>query len=88
MKILIGPQIREADLYTIEKEPIESIDLMERASGAIAAWFCSSIARNIPLFFIIGKGNNGGDGLAVARLLYEIRLLLPRMPVGSSRTVE
>lgn len=69
MKILTGNRIKEADRYTIEKEPICSIDLMERASQAIALWFIQHVDKKSSLLFLIGKGNNGGDGLAVARLL-------------------
>lgn len=70
MKILTGTQIKEADRYTIEHEPISSIDLMERASNTIAEWICNNISKASPLLFLIGKGNNGGDGLAVARILF------------------
>ena len=70
MKILTGAQIKEADRFTIENEPIESILLMERAAEVIAQWICNNISQDRPLSFFIGKGNNGGDGLAVARMLY------------------
>lgn len=70
MKILTDTQIKEADLYTIDNEPIKSIDLMERASNVIAEWICNNYKKQCPLLFLIGKGNNGGDGLAVARILY------------------
>jgi len=70
MKILTGQQIKEADKYTIENEPISSIDLMERASNTIAQWFCENVDKNKSLLFLIGKGNNGGDGLAIARILF------------------
>ncbi|GAB6007940.1 NAD(P)H-hydrate dehydratase [Dysgonomonas reticulitermitis] len=69
MKILTGTQIKEADRYTIENEPIASIDLMERASNAISHWISVNINKQYPFLFLIGKGNNGGDGLAVARIL-------------------
>lgn len=69
MKILTDNQIKEADRYTIEHEPISSIDLMERASNTIAQWIENNI-KNKSLLFLIGKGNNGGDGLTVARILY------------------
>lgn len=69
MKILTANQIKEADLYTIEHEPVSSIDLMERASQTIAEWFIKNISTDTKLVFIVGKGNNGGDGLAVARIL-------------------
>lgn len=70
MKILTDTQIKEADLFTIENEPISSIDLMERASYKISEWINTNIDKNTPLLFLIGKGNNGGDGLAVARILH------------------
>ncbi len=69
MKILTAGQIREADRYTMQHEPIESIDLMERASETMAQWIANHIEQHTPLCFLIGKGNNGGDGLAVARIL-------------------
>jgi NAD(P)H-hydrate epimerase len=71
MKIFTEGQIKEADRYTIQHEPITSIDLMERASHTIADWICDNIDKQIPLLFLIGKGNNAGDGLAVARMLCE-----------------
>ncbi len=70
MKILTGKQIREADRYTIEHEPVDSLALMERASEAIARWIEAHVGPEHPLVFFIGKGNNGGDGLAVARMLH------------------
>lgn len=70
MKILTDNQIKEADRYTIANEPIPSIDLMERASNVIAQWICNHIDKTTSLLFLIGKGNNGGDGLAVARILF------------------
>lgn len=81
MKILIGKDIREADLRTIENEPVRSIDLMERAAVAAEKLIVSYSEQNssvasfhgfqdVPEYLIVaGKGNNGGDGLAVARLL-------------------
>ena len=70
MKIITGKDIKGADLYTIENEPIESIALMERAAGTIAQAIAEKADVNTPLLFFIGKGNNGGDGLAVARILW------------------
>jgi NAD(P)H-hydrate epimerase len=69
VKILIKEQIKELDRYTVENEPIASIDLMERAAEAIAGWIDENIDKQYPLLFVTGKGNNGGDGLAVARIL-------------------
>ena len=72
MKILTGGQFRELDLETIQSEPIASIDLMERASRAVA----DELLRRWPtagqrFFIFAGPGGNGGDGLAVARMLTE-----------------
>src|ERR1017187_3902061 len=71
MKILSVSQIREADAYTIAHEPIASIDLMERASTAFFACFTEiySSSRHVTVF--CGPGNNGGDGLAIARMLWD-----------------
>lgn len=73
MKIFSTQQIREADAYTIENEPIASIDLMERASRAFVNWFSEwfSISES-RVKIICGLGNNGGDGLAIARMLHPL----------------
>lgn len=70
MKILLAEQIKQADIQTIKNEPIESIGLMERASEAMAQWICNNVAQENTLCFIVGKGGNGGDGLAMLRMLY------------------
>ena len=70
MKILPAPLIRQADAYTIEHEPIAGIDLMERAATACAGWLCTSITPGRKVMIFCGTGNNGGDGLAIARLLF------------------
>lgn len=67
--ILSSDQIREADQYTIQNEPIASIDLMERASEAFVHAFLSLFTKKEPVNLFCGTGNNGGDGLAIARLL-------------------
>ena len=72
MKILTGGQFRELDLFTIQNEPIDSLELMERASRAVT----DEILRRWPddnrrVFVFAGPGGNGGDGLAVARMLAE-----------------
>ncbi len=69
MKILSAQQIRQADQHTISHEPIRSIDLMERAAAVCAARIQQYSPAGTPIIIICGKGNNGGDGLAIARLL-------------------
>lgn len=70
MKILTADQIRQADAYTISHEPIKSIDLMERAASACFEWITDKFSRNFHFKIFCGVGNNGGDGLAIARMLY------------------
>lgn len=69
MKILLSEQIREADAYTIKYEPIASIDLMERAAKKIADWIAKHFEADRKINIFAGPGNNGGDGLALARIL-------------------
>jgi hydroxyethylthiazole kinase-like uncharacterized protein yjeF len=78
MKIFSGAQIREIDDYTIRYEPVASSDLMERAAGQIFNWYVSRFERSHRIFIFAGPGNNGGDGLVLARMLsanrYEVEL--------------
>jgi NAD(P)H-hydrate epimerase len=71
MKILSVDQIRALDQATIQHEPIAPINLMERASLAFVVWFVERFPASTPVKIFCGLGNNGGDGLAIARLLLE-----------------
>ena len=71
MKIFTGAQIRELDTYTIEHEPIRSIDLMERAAKAVTRVITERWDTRMNIVVFAGPGNNGGDALAVARMLGE-----------------
>ncbi|MBP7856593.1 MAG: NAD(P)H-hydrate dehydratase [Prevotella sp.] len=71
MKIFTAAQIRELDKYTIEHEPIRSIDLMERAANALTQAVMDEWTNLTPVVVFAGPGNNGGDALAMARLLAE-----------------
>lgn len=77
MKILSAAEIREWDQYTIQQEPVASIDLMERAATACTHWIVENFPEAPSFGIYCGKGNNGGDGLAIARLL-----LLHHYPVS------
>ncbi|MCB0496768.1 MAG: NAD(P)H-hydrate dehydratase [Cyclobacteriaceae bacterium] len=89
MKILSAEKIREADAYTIENEPIKSIDLMERAAQAFVNWFVKEYDSNTGVLCVAGPGNNGGDALAIARMLskrsYNARVLLASPNAEGSR---
>ena len=61
-------EMRSADSWAIEEQDVPSIDLMERA-GAGLARLTAEVAGAGPIRVVVGKGNNGGDGLVVARLL-------------------
>ena len=69
LKILSTSQIRQADFYTIKNESIKSIDLMERAALKCFEWIQSKYDLSYTFYIFCGSGNNGGDGLAIARML-------------------
>lgn len=69
MKIFNAQQIREWDQYTIQYEPVSSIELMERAASQCVQWLEKKDLLNHSFKIFCGKGNNGGDGLAMARML-------------------
>ncbi|MDX1628697.1 MAG: NAD(P)H-hydrate epimerase, partial [Fulvivirga sp.] len=71
MKILSAKQVQKVDQFTIENEPIPSIDLMERAANAFVNIFFELVSPHKKVAVVSGRGNNGGDGLAIARLLIE-----------------
>jgi hydroxyethylthiazole kinase-like uncharacterized protein yjeF len=69
MKIFEARQVREIDRYTIDHEPVKSIDLMERAAIRLADWYVRHFHTDRKVVVFAGPGNNGGDALAMARLL-------------------
>jgi NAD(P)H-hydrate epimerase len=79
LKIFSAEQIKAADAYTIKNEPIKSIELMERAAGRCFDWIYENAPKLFPpaiteegqwqFHIVCGTGNNGGDGLAIARQL-------------------
>ncbi len=69
IKILPVEKIRDADAYTIKNEPIASIDLMERAVFQCFEWIIKKKPTQKSIKIFCGTGNNGGDGLVLARLL-------------------
>lgn len=71
MEIFSAEQIRAWDQFTIANEPIASIDLMERAAESCFSWLEREGYLDRSFSIYCGKGNNGGDGLALARMLSE-----------------
>ena len=70
MKILNSHQLKELDELTIQEEGITSLDLMERAAKKATEFICSEYPeKNRQIVIFSGPGNNGGDGLAMARRL-------------------
>ncbi|AEI50442.1 YjeF-related protein [Runella slithyformis DSM 19594] len=89
MNVFSVSQIRDWDAFTIAHEPIHSIDLMERASSAFVRWFCARFDDRCPVIVFCGMGNNGGDGLAISRMLlqkcYNVRTcVVKHSPKGSA----
>jgi NAD(P)H-hydrate epimerase len=74
MKLLTAQQIRDWDQYTIQHTPITSVELMERAASLCAGEIISVFQKKQSFNSVVvccGPGNNGGDGLVVARILFE-----------------
>jgi NAD(P)H-hydrate epimerase len=92
MKLFTTSQIALLDRYTIENEPISDIDLMERASGQITDWILSKYNNDQNVAVFAGPGNNGGDAIAVSRLLssagYKVHFFIPEIGNGLSNSAE
>lgn len=71
MKIFTAEQIRACDTYTIHASGIRSLDLMERAAARCVDWLTNRFGTDTLFVILCGAGNNGGDGLAIARLLHQ-----------------
>ena len=70
MKIFSAVQIKKWDTFTILNQSISSVQLMENAANSCANWLVENYSVNHPIIICCGSGNNGGDGFAIARLLY------------------
>ena len=69
MKIFTSAQIKELDKFTIENEPISSLNLMERAAQTMVRSIIELWGSSTPVVVFAGPGNNGGDALAIARIM-------------------
>jgi len=70
MKIFSAAQIKACDTYTIHATGINSTDLMERAAAQCTDWITAYLPKDTLFVVLCGSGNNGGDGLAIARMLH------------------
>ena len=68
--VLTSEQMKIADRTTIEERGIPGVDLMEAAARGVVAEVMAIRAPGEPVAILVGPGNNGGDGFAVARLLH------------------
>ncbi|MBK6861042.1 MAG: NAD(P)H-hydrate dehydratase [Saprospiraceae bacterium] len=75
-------QLKAWDQFTIENEPIKPIDLMERAADCFVNWMVSNFDKSDPVFIVCGNGNNGGDGLAIARKLLSFNFTVSVVCIG------
>jgi NAD(P)H-hydrate epimerase len=85
---LTRKQLREVDRIAIEEYGIPGIVLMENAARGAADVIDRDVAegdRSVPIFIFCGKGNNGGDGLAIARHLH-IRGYKPQVVLGGDES--
>lgn len=71
MQIFTAAQTREWDAATLQHQGISSQQLMERAAQACTRWLTARYEQDTPFIVLCGCGNNGGDGLAITRLLLQ-----------------
>lgn len=72
LKLITASQTKAADTHTIKSQNIKSLELMENAAAAFIQAFMMEVPeKNTTISIYCGTGNNGGDGLAIARLLKE-----------------
>lgn len=71
MKIFNSEKLREIDKATCEAQQVDSVELMERAASAVSYEIISRFLPGQRIVVVAGPGNNGGDALAVARMLIE-----------------
>lgn len=93
MKLLTAQQMKEWDAYTIMHEPISSLDLIERAALKCAHEIEGVLLSHQSFSSVVvvcGPGNNGGDGLVIARLLFKqgINVIVLLLTSGARTTAD
>lgn len=76
MFVVTAAEMRELDRLTIEKYGVSSLELMEQAGKGVVDVILAKFERVAKrgVLVVIGKGNNGGDGLVIARLLRKAKI--------------
>src|SRR3954451_17689938 len=82
-----APEMRAVDKWAIEERGVPSLDLMERAGIGLAR-IVAERARPGPVRIVVGKGNNGGDGVVVARPLPEEGRGVDLLSTGAPRELK
>jgi len=80
--VVTNREMREIDRYTMEQIGIPSAVLMENAGKSIADWIVEHVKGKNHVGVVCGKGNNGGDGLVIARHLHNYGLLVKVIILG------
>ncbi|MBK9673323.1 MAG: NAD(P)H-hydrate dehydratase [Bacteroidetes bacterium] len=83
LKILSASQLQQADSDTIQQEAISSTDLMERAAHKCYEWIIENFTQSSSFICLCGIGNNGGDGLAITRMLLQAGYTANAVIVGN-----
>ena len=73
MKLFLSDKIKDVDANTIKYEPISSLKLMDRAAVNCYKWICANVNLSKKIVVFAGVGNNGGDALVIARMLYNTK---------------
>lgn len=87
MQILSADQVKQCDAYTITHEGISSLELMERAAKVCVTAILKYAAPDAEFVVFCGKGNNGGDGLAITRLLLQQQRQAQALLVHHTETI-
>lgn len=92
MKIFTSSQIKACDEFTIKHEPVSSVLLMERAAQKCVDYIANKIDFDQKIVIFCGNGNNGGDGFAIARMLYylcyDITVFIDKYNLSFSKDAE
>ncbi|MCU0423305.1 MAG: NAD(P)H-hydrate dehydratase [Bacteroidia bacterium] len=90
MKLFSATQIKQWDEFTIAHQPTTAYDLMEHAGEACASYIENRIHKAQPPFteviILCGTGNNGGDGLVIARNLFKANIAVSIYLINTSTT--